>query len=87
MLFGIMFVVGVVILVLDFVIAWEQKLAANDYVVWIGIIAMFLIFAPIAKWRWSRSNDSGPSRHTYDMRSDVDRAYGAGVKESEYDDE
>ena len=87
MLFGIMFVVGVVILVLDFVIAWEQKLAANDYVVWIGIIAMFLIVAPIAKWRWSRSNDSGPSRHTYDTRSDADRAYGAGVKESEYDDE
>ena len=87
MLFGIMFVVGVVILVLDFVIAWEQKLAANDYVVWIGIIAMFLIVAPIAKWSWSRSNDSGPSRHTYDTRSDADRAYDAAVKESENDDE
>ena len=87
MLFGIMFVVGVVILVLDFVIAWEQKLAANDYVIWILMFAVALIALPIAKLRWSRSNDSGPSRYTYDTRSDADRAYDAAVKESENDDE
>jgi len=87
MLFGIMFVAGVVILVLTLVLAWEWKLAANDHVVWILIIAVALIVLPIAKLRWSRSNDSGPSRHTYDTRSDADRAYDAAVKESENDDE
>ena len=87
MLFGIMFVAGVIILVLTLVLAWELKLAANDYVVWILMFAVTLIALPIAKLRWSRSNDSGPSRYTYDTRSDVDMAYDAAVKESENDDE
>ena len=87
MLFKIMFVVGVAIFVLTSVIAWELKLAANDYVVWILMFAVTLIALPIAKLRWSRSNDSGPSRYTYDTRSDADRAYDAAVKESENDDE
>ena len=53
------------------------------------MIAAALVVLPIAKWRAgaSRPYDSGPSRYTYDTRSDVDMAYDAAVKESENDDE
>ena len=87
MLFWLIFLAGVIILVLTLVLAWEWKLAANDYVIWILMFAVALIALPIAKLRWPRSNDSGPSRYTYNTRSDADRAYDPAVKESENDDE
>ena len=87
MLFLIMFLAGVAIFVLANVAVWEWGLAVNDSFVWTLLVAVALITLPIAKWRWSRSNDSGSSRYTYDRRSDEDRAYDAAVKESENDDE
>ena len=51
MVVGIVFVAGVVILVLTLVITWGLKLAANNYVVVILVIAVALIVPQIAKWR------------------------------------
>ena len=87
MLFLILFVAGVAIFVLANVAYGLGWLAVNDSFVWILLVAVALITLPIAKWRWSRSNDSGSSRYTYDRRSDEDRAYDAVVKESENEDE
>ena len=87
MVVGFVFLAGVVLFVSANVAYGLGWLAVNDSFVWILLVAVALITPQIAKWRWSRSNDSGSSRYTYDRRSDEDRAYDAAVKESENDDE